>query len=150
LYNLFRKQIPFPASGPGPILIELANKISEDRPLPDLKDSLNLGLRNFNFPIFISSFFIFLFICYNTASAYTPPIGIPDPGYWGSIHPIDSEAPGTATTCPNWPSSLAANCYYVDNSVPCSNSGNGYPDFPRCSIHPLLSSGAFVEVHGGP
>ncbi len=88
--------------------------------------------------------------------AYTPPIGIPDPGdTWdGGLHPIDTPVPDTTTQCPNWPSAESSNCYYIDNSdANCTDSGNpfGYPDEPRCSLsNGTYPAGTYVEFHGNP
>ena len=68
------------------------------------------------------------------ASAWTPPIGIPDPGF------------GITDTIP-------ARTHYVDNSGTCDDSNNGglgSPAAPRCTIPTTLAAGASVEVHGGP
>lgn len=82
--------------------------------------------------------------------AYTPPPGIPDPGTWGDTHPIDSSAPDTSTACPGWPDTAVSNCYYIDNSVACSDATNGYPSTPRCTIGNSYTAGSYIEVHGGP
>jgi hypothetical protein len=101
-------------------------------------------------------FTLLLFMCaimfsFVNTWAYTPPIGIPDPGMWGSIHPIDSSAPSTTTKCPNWPNSASTGCYYIDNSVACSDATDGYPSSPRCTIPTgTYSAGSYVEIHGGP
>jgi len=88
------------------------------------------------------------------ALAYTPPIGIPDPGMWGNTHPIDSPAPAKDTKCPNWPVAQTTNCYYIDNTHPqATDTGNiyGYPDKPRATIpSATYAAGAYIEVHGGP
>ena len=88
------------------------------------------------------------------ATAYTLPIGIPDPGMWGSTHPINSLAPATATKCPNWPNSVMTNCYYIDNThLQATDTGNayGYPSRPRLTIpSTTFSAGAYIELHGGP
>lgn len=88
------------------------------------------------------------------AMAYTPPIGIPDPGIWGTTHPIDSSAPDTTTKCPTWPSGQTTNCYYIDNTNPQATDTNntfGYPAKPRLTIpQTTYSAGAYVEIHGGP
>ncbi len=102
----------------------------------------------------ISIFLIGLFpaVCF----AYTPPIGIPDPGdTWdGPTHPIDTQAPNTADVCPSWPSSAATNCYYIDNTNPNAtdtNNDRGYPDKPRLTIpESPYPAGSYVEAHGGP
>lgn len=90
----------------------------------------------------------------SSAMAYTPPIGIPDPGMWGAIHPIDSSAPDTATKCPGWPSGQTTNCYYIDNTNPQATDTNntfGYPDKPRQTIpQTTYPAGSYIEAHGGP
>ncbi|KAF0189875.1 MAG: hypothetical protein FD168_173 [Desulfobulbaceae bacterium] len=86
--------------------------------------------------------------------AYTPPIGIPDPGMWGTTHPIDSLAPDTKAKCPSWPAGQTANCYYIDNThAQATDSSNayGYPAKPRLTIpSQTYTAGAYIEVHGGP
>lgn len=85
--------------------------------------------------------------------AYTPPIGIPDPGMWGTTHPIDSSAPDTTIKCPSWPAAQTANCYYIDNKHPqATDTSNtyGYPNKPRLSFPTTFTAGAYIEVHGGP
>lgn len=88
------------------------------------------------------------------AWAYQPPIGIPDPGMWGTTHPIDSTAPSTAVLCPNWPSSESSGCYYIDNTHQlATDTGNtyGYPGKPRLTIPAkTYAAGSYIEVHGGP
>jgi len=87
------------------------------------------------------------------AIAYTPPIGIPDPGMWGAVHPIDTTAPSTSIKCPGWPASVSSGCYYIDNTHPqatdTSNS-NGYPNKPRVTIPTSYAAGSFVWMQGGP
>jgi hypothetical protein len=86
--------------------------------------------------------------------AYTPPIGIPDPGMWGTTHPIDSSSPDTTSKCPSWPSGQTTNCYYIDNThAQATDTGNtyGYPNKPRSTIPATTyAAGAYIEVHGGP
>jgi hypothetical protein len=68
------------------------------------------------------------------ASAWTPPIGIPDPGF------------GITDVAP-------ASTHYVDNSKACNdanNGGFGSTAAPRCTIPTTLAAGSVVEVHGGP
>ena len=89
----------------------------------------------------------------STVFAYTPPIGIPDPGMWGATHPIDGVAPSTATKCSGWPTAQAAGCYYIDNTSPqATDTSNsyGYPDKPRLTIPTTYPAGSYVELHGGP
>lgn len=88
-----------------------------------------------------------------SAEAYTPPVGIPDPGMWGVTHPLESNAPDSATKCPNWPANESASCYYIDNtSQSCSDSLiYGTPDTPRCSLErKTYTAGDYIEMHGGP
>jgi hypothetical protein len=86
--------------------------------------------------------------------AYTPPIGIPDPGMWGTTHPIDSPAPDTKTKCPTWPAGQTTNCYYIDNThAQATDTGNtyGYPAKPRLTIPATTYvAGAYIEIAGGP
>jgi hypothetical protein len=77
---------------------------------------------------------VVLFGTGSTASAWTPPIGIPAPPFG-----IDETA-GPYT-------------HYVDNSVACNdanNAGRGSATSPRCTIPTTLAAGSVVEVHGGP
>jgi len=101
---------------------------------------------------FFILFFSTLFLPFKTL-AYTPPIGIPDPGMWGTTHPIDSSAPSTATKCPGWPISQTDNCYYIDNThAQATDSGNtyGYPNKPRLTIpQTTFLAGSYIEIHGG-
>ena len=95
-----------------------------------------------------------LFVCGGKAQAYTPPIGIPDPGTWGATHPIDGVATSTATKCPNWPASATAGCYYIDNTNASStdvSNNYGYPNKPRLTLPDNnYSAGVYMELHGGP
>jgi hypothetical protein len=43
------------------------------------------------------------------------PTGIPDPGYWGNVHPINSVAPSKPA---EWPGNDKANYYYIDITSP--------------------------------
>lgn len=96
--------------------------------------------------VIISSFFIV-----DSAFAYTPPIGIPDPGNWGSIHPIDSSAPSE-------PSSWTADkvgYYYVNNTANnCSDTGRGNRSVPRATLPTSIpeagTSTVLIVVEGGP
>jgi hypothetical protein len=75
-----------------------------------------------------------LFGAGSPASAWTPPIGIPDPGF------------GITDVAP-------ASTHYVDNSKACNdanNGGFGSAAAPRCTIPTTLPAGSVVEVHGGP
>lgn len=98
--------------------------------------------------------FLLLLISDNKAFAYTPPIGIPDPGMWGTTHPIDSAAPSTATKCPGWPTNQTTNCYYINNShaqATDTNNTFGYPSKPRLTIPSITyPAGAYIEIAGGP
>jgi len=83
-----------------------------------------------------------------TASAYTPPVGIPSPALgFGLGNGIDVQPPANPS---GWPSSEVAGYYYVDNTSTCTPTGYGYPNMPRCSIPTTLTAGSVVEVHGGP
>ncbi len=98
-------------------------------------------------------FIPFVLIFASLSWAYTPPIGIPDPGAWGSFHPIDTAAPDTATKCPNWPGAATTGCYYIDNSGTCSDTSNpyGYPNNKRCTFPAnSYAAGTYIELHGGP
>jgi hypothetical protein len=82
------------------------------------------------------------------AYAYTPPIGIPDPGQeWGSLHPIDTLAP----TAPQPWNQAVNGFYYVEPThANATDSGNtyGYPDQPRATVPSVLAPGSYVELHG--
>lgn len=99
--------------------------------------------------------FLFFIICSlglslaYQAHAFQPPLGVPDPS-WGSIHPIDTQAPARPAA---WPAASATGFYYVDNSHPNATDVSntyGYPDKPRLSVPGTLSPGAYVALHGGP
>lgn len=94
------------------------------------------------------------FIFSAPAMAYTPPIGIPDPGMWGTTHPIDSLAPDTTTKCSSWPAAQTVNCYYIDNThVQATDTDNtyGFPNKPRVTIPQIAyPAGAYISLHGGP
>jgi hypothetical protein len=97
--------------------------------------------------------FLFSIGILNSAEAYTPPIGIPDPGIWGTTHPIDSKAPDTTIKCPNWPSAATIGCYYTDiNHAQATDTNNtyGYPNKPRKTFPTLYAAGDYSEIHGGP
>jgi hypothetical protein len=86
----------------------------------------------------------------NNVFAYTPPTGIPDPS-WGSIHPIDTQAPAQPS---GWPSTEVAGYYYIDNtngSATDSSNPYGTPNKPRMTIPEITyAAGSYVEIHGGP
>gem|GEM_PF-2736594 len=96
----------------------------------------------------------------NTAPANMP-TGIPDPGYWGSVHPINSVAPSKPA---EWPNNDVTNYYYIDITSPNATDSiiagdlidgtgrrYGYPNVPRRTIPEITyAAGAYVEVHGGP
>jgi hypothetical protein len=67
------------------------------------------------------------------AVAWTPPVGIPAPSFG-----IAQEVADTTYT------------HWVNNSGSCSDSGNGTPAAPRCTIPTSLPAGAVVQVRGGP
>ena len=67
------------------------------------------------------------------ALAWTPPVGIPAPSFG-----IAQEVADTTYT------------HWVNNSGSCSDSGNGTPAAPRCTIPTSLPAGAVVQVRGGP
>src|SRR5687768_4557562 len=68
-----------------------------------------------------------------SAFAWTPPIGIPAPTF-GIDETVDD----------------ATYTHWVDNSRPCTDSGNGTPAAPRCTIPNTLAAGSVVQVRGGP
>lgn len=67
------------------------------------------------------------------AGHWKPPIGIPAPSF-GIEESVDDN------TYTHW----------VDNSGSCSDSGNGTPASPRCTIPTTLAAGSIVQVRGGP
>lgn len=100
---------------------------------------------------------LFLLSCLTTLSftnalAYTPPLGIPDPGMWGSRHPIDATSPLTSVRCPGWPSGQTIGCYYYDPSHPSSTDSSntyGYPDKPRKTIaNGTYGAGTYMFLGG--
>lgn len=101
--------------------------------------------------LFIALFALLAIVAFKgTATAYDPPIGIPNPS-WGSIHPIDITAPSWPT---GWPASEVAGYYYIDNNHgSATDSGNtyGYPNRPRMTIPEVTyAAGSYVEIKGGP
>jgi len=40
--------------------------------------------------------------------------------------------------------------HWIDNSVACSDSGNGTPSNPRCTIPNTFAAGSIVQLRGGP
>jgi hypothetical protein len=96
-------------------------------------------------------FYVLLLVAafaWNYAHAYTPPIGIPDPGLeWGGLHPIETNAPAAPEP---WNGEVRG-FYYVDpTSANATDSGNtyGYPGKPRTSVPSVLAPGSYVELHG--
>lgn len=89
--------------------------------------------------VILFSFFIFI----ESAIAYTPPIGIPNPNWM--VHPIDTVTPSRPV---DW-SSPVAGYYYVDDATG-SDSGNTYgtPSAPRLTIPNPIPAGGYVELHG--
>jgi len=79
------------------------------------------------------------------ASAYTPPIGIPDPGFG-----VDDARPDRPTDWTNY----VAGYYYVnlstgnDTTATTNAGGYGTPIYPRKTIPSTLGAGTYVEVHG--
>jgi hypothetical protein len=101
----------------------------------------------------MKNFFKTLLLCalFQCAYAYNPPIGIPDPGIWGSTHPLDSSAPSQPGS---WTSDQAG-YYYVDSTNPnSSDAGRGNLSVPRrtppstipeAGLQPVL-----IVLAGGP
>lgn len=83
--------------------------------------------------------------CVTPVLAYTPPIGIPDPGFG-----IDNARPARPA---DW-SNYVAGYYYVDlstgNNTTATSMAGGYgtPTYPRLSIPSPVPAGSYVEVHG--
>jgi len=77
---------------------------------------------------------------FKEALAYSPPIGIPDPGFG-----IDEVRPSRPTT---WTSEIAG-YYYINQGIG-TDSGRVYgtPTNPRKSIPSTVPAGSYVEVHG--
>jgi len=92
-----------------------------------------------------------LCVLFQCAYAYNSPIGIPDPGIWGSTHPLDSLAPSQPSP---WMSDQPG-YYYVDSTNPnSSDAGRGNLSVPRrtppatipeAGLQPVL-----VILAGGP
>ena len=103
---------------------------------------------------FFLNIYLFIILGFSSvnSSAYTPPLGIPDPD-WGAIHPIDTQAPSTPQSWQK-PSSAVSGHYYIDNTHPNATDSNntyGHPDKPRRTIpETQFSAGSYVEIHGGP
>jgi hypothetical protein len=74
---------------------------------------------------------------------WTPPIGVPPPGFGINERAPASPSPWTAET-PRF--------YFVDNTHPnaSDDAERGTPVRPRKSIPAQVEAGAVVEVHGGP
>ena len=95
-------------------------------------------------------------------ASWNPPKGIPDPrdaSNFGGFDPIEGTV-DQAAYCPNWPNAQnsisngdANNCYYVDNTVACSDSnagGYGTPNSPRCTIPTgTRSAGDYIYINAG-
>lgn len=82
-----------------------------------------------------------------TANAYTPPIGVPDPKWENSIHPIDTAVPNRPS---NWTRDIKG-FYYVDpDHAQATDSKNtyGYPNKPRKTIPKIVAAGSYVEISG--
>jgi hypothetical protein len=99
--------------------------------------------------------FLIIILSTTAASAYDPPIGIPDPSMFGGFHPIDTVSPDETTKCPSWPTASTAHCYYIDNSHQDSTDVDntyGYPDKPRATIpnNKTLLAGTYMLIAGGP
>jgi len=103
----------------------------------------------------LTSIIVGLMLVNPADAAWQPPAGIPPPSFG-----IDTPTYSAATHCPAWPSGQNSkangqsyDCYYVDNSVACSDSnagGYGTPNAPRCNIpQGTFSAGAYVDVRGG-
>ena len=114
--------------------------------------SISICTRKVVFCTVLSAFFVFVGKP-SILHAYTPPIGIPDPGdtWGGGLHPIDTPVPAQPS---GWPDTEVAHYYYIDNSVEnCADSGNtyGYPAKPRCTFsNGTYPAGTYVEFHGNP
>ena len=80
------------------------------------------------------------------AQSWTAPIGIPNPP--PGLAP-ERSTPSSASQCPNWPSAASTNCYYIDNSVSCSDAGNGFPTNPRCTLPANNTDFLRIEIKGG-
>jgi hypothetical protein len=79
-------------------------------------------------------------------SSYTPPIGIPDPAWTESLHPILTKSPKPL----EWSTEMSG-FYYVDpqhNNATDENNLYGYPEQPRASIPRIVDAGSYVELHG--
>lgn len=115
-----------------------------------------MKLRMLHFKRICMIFIVFfcLFLVDGVARAYTPPIGIPDPGMWGTTHPIDTPAPSIASKCPGWPNTTSVNCYYIDNTninATDTDNTNGSPAKPRLTAASgSYEPGSYIEIHGGP
>lgn len=81
------------------------------------------------------------------ANSYTPPIGIPDPKWSGSIHPIDAARPKRPS---NWGSSIKGFYFVNPASKQATDSGNPYGSTskPRKTIPRVVPAGSYVEVQG--
>lgn len=105
--------------------------------------------------------FVLVFSSLSQAS-WNPPKGIPDPrdvSNFGGLDPIEGTVDQVAY-CPNWPDTQNSvghgdtnNCYYIDNTIICSDSnagGYGTPVSPRCTIPTgLRSAGDYIYINAG-
>ena len=102
----------------------------------------------------ISRLTLFIIIAFlgavGVSIAYQPPVGIPDPGKWGTTHPVDAAAPSQPGS---WPGAEYTGCYYIDSTdgdATDNNNTYGYPNKPRLTIPSTFAAGSYVEIHGGP
>jgi uncharacterized repeat protein (TIGR01451 family) len=80
------------------------------------------------------------------AGSYLPPVGVPNPRWSETLHPIDTEKPTLPTA---WSGADALGCYYVDSNHPQAtntNNPNGNPDLPRLSVPSTLAAGSKVFI----
>jgi len=103
--------------------------------------------RKINIVLFLSIFVFLFFFNFKITKAFEPPIGIPDPGMWGTTHPIDTANP---TQPAGWPSVEVSGYYYIDNlDVNATDVDNiyGYPNKPRVTVpNSGLSAGSKVFI----
>ena len=98
---------------------------------------------------------ILIVFLYSLSWAYTPPKGIPNPSgssyFTSTFGEIDQATPAWPAQWTS-PSSAVANKFYVDGTQTeiCSDSTNGHPDAPRCTIPDApYTAGAYIYVHAG-
>ena len=80
----------------------------------------------------------------SAATPWVPPIGIPDPRWSDTLHPITTLKPNPPL---KWPTESVVGYYYIDSGHPTATDTSniyGYPDRPRRTIPTTLAAGSKV------